>query len=165
MSDKYQEFKGKLKPTAPDILGPFYRPGSPFRTKLVADPSLTLAGKVLDVHGKPVTNNCYVEFWQADVTGTYDEQGPNYRGIQQVGSDGKFVLETVRPGDYAIGPHEFRCPHIHVKVWVGGKDVLTTQLYFPAAEHNDTDHWFDLQRVMQCKDRTGGSWEFDLVIP
>jgi len=159
--------------TPADILGPFYRPGAPFRTSLIPDHDeinpankLTLTGTVKGPAGD-VPTNAYIEFWQADPDGRYDVAGPGFRGIQQIKPDGGYELHTVRPGDYDISdpgapePHEFRCAHIHVKVWIDGKDVLTTQLYFADDKYNATDHWFDPRRVVPF---TGGAGRFDFVV-
>lgn len=157
---------GPLPPTPPDILGPFYRPGSPHRAALCDRPVVTLAGRVLDRRGQPV--DAYVDVWQADAEGRYDAHGPAFRGVQRTAADGSFGFGTVVPGAYDISdpadppPHRFRCPHVHVKVWVGGRDVLTTQLYFPDDPLNAADRWFSRARVLEH--RGDGVWEFDLVV-
>ena len=154
---------GKLAPTQPDILGPFYRPGSPYRVRLHPAVEIVLEGTVTYDDGTPVVGQ--IEFWQADAAGKYDEHGPALRGIQDIGPDGRYRLETVMPGHYDISPggdpepHEFRCPHIHAKVWVGGRDVLTTQLYFSNDRWNAKDHWFDPRRVVQSL-RAGHGFDF-----
>lgn len=174
----YQNYQNYKKPTinlsasglaltGADILGPFYRPGAPFRTKLVDTPTLFLAGKVLDQQGTPV-DGAYVDFWQADEHGKYDEDGPGFRGIQQVGWQGIYKLETVHPGAYDISnpndpqPHDFRCSHIHAKIWVNGVDVLTTQLYFAGDPYDATDHWFDPAR--EIKFSSPGVGEFYFIV-
>lgn len=174
---QYQQFVGRsgLHDTPPrltpeDILGPFYRPGAPFRNCLCDYPDLQLDGTVTFPDGSPVGSNAYIEFWQADKNGKYDEHGPRFRGIQPVRPDGSYHLETTRPGDYDISdpgapqPHEFRCSHIHVKVWIDGKDVLTTQLYFPDDQYNKTDHWFDPRRVIKFSDQSQAHGRFDFVV-
>lgn len=158
--------------TPPDILGPFYRPGALFVRDIVPlrydeEPRITLSGVVQYEDGSPANDNVYIEFWQADPDGKYDEAGQSYRGIQAVGADGSYRLVTVRPGDYDISgpddpqPHDYRCSHIHVKVWVNGRDVLTTQLYFADDKYNETDHWFDPRRVIKFDANDG---KFDFVI-
>lgn len=152
-----------MTPTSSDILGPFYRPGSPFRTKLADNPNLFLSGTVKDTEGNPVA--CYVDFWQADQDGKYDENGPGFRGIQYA-PEGKYELQTIKPGCYDISepsdpqPHDFRCSHIHVKIWVRGKDVLTTQLYFADSSYDDTDHWFSKDRCIKFVDEQHATFDF-----
>lgn len=163
MANKYRSYRASLLPTGSDILGPFYRPGSPWRTRLTDKPTLFLTGTVKDTEGKPL--DCLLDFWQADENGVYDESGPGFRGIQEV-KNGKYLLETVKPGYYDISdpasplPHDFRCSHIHAKIWIDGVDVLTTQLYFADSLYDDTDHWFSKDRCV-----TGQGWAiFDFVL-
>ena len=179
---QYQQCKREPDPmqaggvalTPADILGPFYRPGAPFRTDIIPshreinpNTRLVIRGRVLGVDGQAVGDNAYIEFWQADPDGRYDAAGPDFRGIQPLGADGSYELHTVRPGDYDISdpgapePHDFRCAHIHVKVWIDGRDVLTTQLYFADDKYNATDHWFDERRVVNFVERLG---HFDFIV-
>lgn len=161
-----------LTPTGKDILGPFYRPGSPFRTNIAQQENieLYLTGTVKDTNDNLVKDNCYIEFWQADKNGKYDELGPMWRGIQQV-TDGTYRLETVKPGFYDISdpsapqPHDFRCSHIHAKIWFNGVDVLTTQLYFTNSPYDNTDHWFNKNRCIKfAHDSMTGTFDFVVVI-
>jgi protocatechuate 3,4-dioxygenase beta subunit len=161
MSEKHRY--RDLAVTSGDILGPFYRPGSPFRTKLVDQPTLFLSGTVTDTKGNPVS--AYVDFWQADEHGNYDVTGPGFRGIQYA-EKGVYSLETVKPGYYDISdpgkplPHEFRCSHIHAKIWIDGVDILTTQLYFSDSPYDDSDHWFNKSRCIKFTDDNHGVFNF-----
>jgi protocatechuate 3,4-dioxygenase beta subunit len=47
------------------------------------------------------------------------------RGVQRTDKNGVALFRTVYPGWY-----QGRTVHIHVKVWVGGSDVHTGQLFF-----------------------------------
>lgn len=47
------------------------------------------------------------------------------RGAQATDAEGVCEFTTIVPGWY-----EGRCPHIHLKVFAGGQDVFTTQLFF-----------------------------------
>jgi catechol 1,2-dioxygenase len=55
-------------PTTTDILGPFYRPGAPFRKNLnppdFAASILDLSGTILKDDGKTPAKKCLVEIWQ-----------------------------------------------------------------------------------------------------
>jgi protocatechuate 3,4-dioxygenase beta subunit len=159
--NKYQFYA--VLPTGGDILGPFYRPGSPFRTKLIDNPTLFLTGVIKDTKGNLL--DAYVDFWQADSNGKYDEDGSNFRGIQRTES-GAYHLETVKPGFYDISeptdpqPHDFRCSHIHAKIWINGIDILTTQLYFVDSKYDDTDHWFNKDRCIKFTDSQHGIFDF-----
>lgn len=115
--------------TPSNIEGPFFKRNSPLRTDLVtaglAGVRLSLAGKVLDEHCKPVPG-ALLEFWQCDSKGVYDNRGFALRGHQFSTTTGGYGVETVVPRWY-----DNRTPHVHVKVQAKGGKVLTTQLFFP----------------------------------
>lgn len=140
------------------ILGPFYRPGSPWTRDFVSGSavSLLLSGRVVGPDGG-IVSGALVEFWQANADGVYDEYGPGNRGIQEVDPDGSYQLRTVIPGCYDISPpgaaeRRYRCPHIHAKIWLRGRELLTTQLYFPDDEYNLEDAWFDAKNLVTFSD-------------
>jgi catechol 1,2-dioxygenase len=62
--------------TTSDILGPFYRPGSPERSNLVVAGSkgrkLQLLGKILHQDCTTPYQNAKVELWHCDEEGVYD---------------------------------------------------------------------------------------------
>lgn len=158
-----------LPPTPADIEGPFYKASAPERCQLRDYPSLYLGGRVLDRDGQPI-RGALLDVWQADAEGVYDNEGFNLRGVQRTGADGRYLVETVRPGDYDISdpgdpePHKFRCAHIHFKLSAQGFKDLTTQLYFEDDPYNGTDRWFDRRRtVHELRDRTGSAM-FDFVL-
>jgi len=114
-------------PTPPQTEGPYYKTGSPERRSLAGEGGgtlLTIRGAVTDEACNPIAG-AWVDFWQTDATGNYDNNGFGMRGHQYTDSSGRFSLETVLPGRYPGRP-----PHIHVKVRAPGGPVLTTQLYF-----------------------------------
>jgi protocatechuate 3,4-dioxygenase beta subunit len=51
-----------------------------------------------------------------------------------VGPDGRYRFRTIRPVAYSG-----RTPHIHVKVRLGSRELLTTQLYVRDDPHNGRD--------------------------
>jgi protocatechuate 3,4-dioxygenase beta subunit len=120
-------------PTSANMEGPYYSPGSPQRTSLI-DPGMPgvpilILGRVFDRDCNPIAS-AKVDFWQADMNGVYDNQGYTLRGYVITGEDGYYDLETIEPGLYTGRP-----PHIHVKVFdAEGRELLTTQLYFPGSE-------------------------------
>jgi len=146
--------------TGADIEGPFYKENAPFRMILSYNPNLILSGKVLDQNGN-VVKNAVLDFWQADSEGHYDNNGFNFRGKVKTDEDGKYILVTEIPGEYQISDDEFRCPHIHVKFSAEGYKPLTTQLYFAYYEHNETDRWFNEDRIIELKGKEG---TFDFVV-
>ncbi|MGH8929098.1 MAG: dioxygenase [Egibacteraceae bacterium] len=132
-------------PTPPQTEGPFYTPSSPQRNLVsdgVAGTPLTLAGVVLSRTCEPVAG-ALLDFWQADDSGTYDNEGYRLRGHQFAEADGRFRLDTIVPGLYPG-----RTRHLHVKVQAPDGPVLTTQLYFPDEPANDQDGIYSPQLVM-----------------
>jgi protocatechuate 3,4-dioxygenase beta subunit len=97
---------------------------------------LTLNLTVVDVRSScaPV-GNASVEIWQCDAAGRYSEyaqtgydgRGQTFlRGLQRTDAAGRVTFLTIYPGWY-----QGRATHIHVKVYVGGAAVKTTQIAFP----------------------------------
>lgn len=98
-------------------------------------------GTVSDLSGKPVAG-AQVEIWQCDQDGHYHHPADGGKADQRfqgfgravVGSDGRYRFRTMRPA-----PYTGRTPHIHFKVIVGKRDVLTTQLYVAGDPGNAQD--------------------------
>ena len=142
--------------------GPYYTPGSPEDATLYADGMpgtvLVLTGYVYDTNCQPVAN-AWIDFWQADASGAYDNSGYTLRGHQYTDASGRYTLTTVIPGEYPG-----RTPHIHVKVQAPNGPILTTQLYVPGAASNTRDNIFDesmlMQNVQQSGDRTTATFDF-----
>jgi hypothetical protein len=110
--------------------GPYYTPNTPERNSLFEEgmegEMLILIGYVLDENCQPISG-AWLDFWQADTNGDYDNVGYTLRGHQYTDAQGRYYLETVLPGLYESRPIE----HIHVKVQAPNGEVLTSQLYFP----------------------------------
>lgn len=98
-------------------------------------------GTVLDTDGRPV-KGAAVEIWQCDQAGHYHHPGdggradPAFQGFGRVsvGSDGRYRFRTLRPA-----PYSGRTPHIHVKVRLDRRELLTTQLYVAGEAGNARD--------------------------
>ena len=111
-----------------------------------------LEGIVSDLNGKPV-GGAQVEIWQCDHDGHYHHPGDGGKADQRfqgfgravAGSDGRYRFRTMRPVAYSG-----RTPHIHVKVKLGQREVLTTQLYVAGEPGNARDF---LWRNMSDADR------------
>lgn len=103
---------------------------------------VSLTGTVIDIDGKPV-NGAQVEIWQADAAGHYDHPGdgsrsdPAFQGFGKivVGADGAYRFRTIKPV-----PYSGRAPHIHFKVKLGSRELLTSQLYVEGAPGNQRDY-------------------------
>ena len=112
--------------------------------------SAWVEGNVSDLAGKPVAG-AQVEIWQCDHSGHYHHPGDGGRadlrfqgfGRVTVKADGSYRFRTLRPVAY-IG----RAPHIHVKVKLGPRELLTTQLYVAGDPSNASDFsWRRLDQV------------------
>jgi protocatechuate 3,4-dioxygenase beta subunit len=98
-------------------------------------------GVVSDLEGKPLAG-AQVEIWQCDHEGHYHHPGdggradPNFQGFGRVtvGRDGGYRFRTIRPV-----PYTGRTPHIHLKVKMGRRELLTTQLYVQGEPRNARD--------------------------
>jgi protocatechuate 3,4-dioxygenase beta subunit len=142
--------------------GPYYSAGSPERASLLEDGMpgtvLVLTGYVYDTKCQPIAN-AWIDFWQADANGEYDNAGYTLRGHQYTDASGRYTLTTVIPGEYPG-----RTPHIHVKVQAPNGPILTTQLYVPGVAGNSSDNIFDesmlMQNVQQSGDRTTATFDF-----
>jgi len=150
-------------PTPPQTEGPYYKPGSPQRSSLL-EPNMpgtrvVLSGRVLTVSGTPI-KNAWLDFWQSDANGRYDNNGYRLRGHQHTDNEGRYRLETVLPGSYPG-----RTPHVHVKIAAPNRPVLTTQLYFPGETLNREDGLFDSALLVQWRDGINGKQaSFDFVL-
>ncbi|HVA96340.1 MAG TPA: hypothetical protein VND99_01675 [Candidatus Acidoferrales bacterium] len=150
-------------PTVSETEGPYYKGGSPERTNLydknIPGTKFTLTGYVLDTNCNPKAH-AWLDFWQADGNGHYDNSGYTLRGHQYTDAQGKFTLVTVIPGEYPG-----RTPHIHVKVRANSNSpILTTQLYIPGLTSNAQDSIYDptlqMQKVNVSKDGTTATFTF-----
>ena len=104
---------------------------------------ITLRGQITDRKGAPMAA-ARIEIWQCDVNGKYlhpcdDRSVPYDQGFQGFGHDitddeGNYVFRTIKPTRYPG-----RTPHIHVKVFVEHREVLTTQFYVDGEPDNARD--------------------------
>jgi hypothetical protein len=149
----------------PATEGPYYKTGSPERSDLIEEgvigEPITLTGYVFDKDCNPVAG-AWLDFWQADGNGNYDNRGYRLRGHQLTDKQGKYLLHTVIPGEYPG-----RTSHIHVKVAKqAGGAITTSQLYFPERKQNAADRLFSKSMVImldKSKDgRNVGHFNFRL---
>jgi protocatechuate 3,4-dioxygenase beta subunit len=147
-------------PTPEQTEGPFFTPNSPERTSLREDgidgTPFLLTGTVLATDCTPLSG-ALLDFWHADDSGEYDNEGSGLRGHQFTDANGTYRLETIVPGLYTG-----RTRHIHVKVQRSGGSVLTTQLYFPDEPDNESDGIFDPALLMNVP--RSGRARFDFVL-
>jgi protocatechuate 3,4-dioxygenase beta subunit len=93
---------------------------------------LTLRFAVVNATTCRAIKNAAVEIWHADASGAYSGVAGNsgnwLRGIQRANAAGQVRFETIFPGWYPG-----RTPHIHMKVFVSGNEIHTSQVFFPPA--------------------------------
>ncbi len=134
--------------------GPYYKPNSPARTSLL-EPGM--GGTKLIVTGYVFTTDCrpiakaWLDFWQADDKGVYDNAGYRLRGHLFTDENGRYTLETIVPGEYPG-----RTEHIHVKIQPSNGSLLTTQIYFPGVAANDRDSIFNPALLADVQDTAQG---------
>jgi protocatechuate 3,4-dioxygenase, beta subunit len=100
-----------------------------------------VSGVVSDLEGKPVSG-AMVEIWQCDTQGMYRHSSSSGNkpmafqgfGKVQVGADGRYRFRTIKPVAYVGRP-----PHIHVKIKLGSRELLTTQMYVSGEAANTRD--------------------------
>jgi protocatechuate 3,4-dioxygenase beta subunit len=147
--------------TRPNLEGPYYMPGAPLRADGVLfdgpppphAPLITLKGRILDARTTVPVPGAELDIWHADQDGIYDRQGFYLRGKVRTDDQGRYVVRTIMPNDYAehdldpigelfraLGRHNHRAAHIHFKIWTGGVERLMTQLFIPFSKVLPTDY-------------------------
>jgi protocatechuate 3,4-dioxygenase beta subunit len=109
-------------------------------------------GTLTDADGRAL-GGATVEVWQCDHDGRYhhprdgDRADPAFQGFGRVAVDaqGRWRFRTMKPVAYAG-----RTPHIHAKVKLGTRELLTTQLYVEGEAANARD---GLWRRLPADDR------------
>jgi catechol 1,2-dioxygenase len=151
------------RPTESEILGPFYRFGAPFQTRLAGpdEPGarLVLTGTVLSSDCRTPLSGTLIEVWQANHSGLYDTSKPgnftevgafHLRGMFYANERGQYEIETIVPGRYPIPPNLpglekyaglTRPAHIHFRVMESLHVPVTTQLYFKGDPFLAGDPW------------------------
>ena len=141
----------QLQPTPSQTEGPFYPVALPAdsdfdllhngRASYRHGQPAWVEGTVVDTAGMPVSG-AVVEIWQCDHAGHYHHPGdggqadPAFQGFGRVvvGPDGRYRFRTLKPA-----PYSGRTPHIHVKVRLARRELLTTQLYVAGDPGNERD--------------------------
>jgi catechol 1,2-dioxygenase len=143
--------------TTSDILGPFYRPGSPERSNLVVSGSkakkLQLLGKILHQDCTSPYKNAKVELWHCDEEGVYDNSTAafRYRGTVHTDAEGNYSFETIIPVPYDAGGGLIRPAHFHMMVTADDYQPLVTQLYFTGDINIPKDPWAKAAKDRQLK--------------
>ena len=144
--------------------GPYYKAGSPEQASLYQDgmpgTKLVITGYVYDSNCQPVAN-AWLDFWQADANGNYDNNGYTLRGHQFTDANGRFQLTTIVPGLYPG-----RTEHIHVKVQAPNGQLITSQLFFPGVTQNDSDGIYNPGLLLSIQETSQGlQGGYNFVVP
>ena len=144
--------------------GPYYKAGSPEQADLYQDgmagTKLVVTGYVYDTNCQPVAN-AWLDFWQADANGNYDNSGYTLRGHQYTDENGRFQLTTVVPGLYPG-----RTEHIHFKVQAPNGKILTSQIFFPGVAQNDSDGIYNANLLLSIQETSDGlQGQYNFVVP
>lgn len=160
------------KPTSANLLGPFWRKGSPAMhngESIVRSPTegppLFFTGRIVDTDGNAVAG-AEVDVWHASPAGLYENQDPeqaewNLRGKFFSDADGVFSFRSVKPSGYPVpmgGPvgellttlkrHPFRPAHLHALIYKPGYKTIASQLYSHDDPMLETDAQFGVVQTL-----------------
>jgi hydroxyquinol 1,2-dioxygenase len=159
-------------PTTANLMGPFWRAGSPptqngasiVRSATPGAPVFVNA-YVHDRAGNPVAG-AEVDVWQSSGEGFYENQDPqqadmNLRGKFVTDADGRIAFRTVKPSGYPVpvsgpvgallraqGRHNMRPAHIHFMIHKAGYKTQFSQLYSSDDPNLETDVAFGVTRAL-----------------
>ena len=156
--------------TEEDVLGPFYRPDSPFRTVLASRSDgewLKISGTVIGTGNQcgPL-EGAVVDVWHANAQASYDMSSAEYpwRGKIVTDAHGAYQFETILPGRYLNGS-QYRPRHIHFRVSSPGHESLVTQLYFDRDPFLASDPFADPSLVIPLSQGEDGySGQFEIAL-
>jgi len=163
--------KGKRETTA-NLLGPFWRAGSPrtangasiVRSPTAGDPIFVTAW-VKDREGRPVSD-AQVDVWHTSGEGIYENQDPsqadmNLRGKFTTDGQGRISFRSVKPAGYPIpvngpvgellraqGRHNMRPAHVHFLIYKPGFKTQYSQVYSSDDPNLETDVQFGVTRAL-----------------
>lgn len=149
--------------TESEVIGPFYRFGAPFNARLAGSDEpgerLILTGTVYGPDCRTPLPDTLIDLWQANAAGVYDTDKPgnftepvdfHLRGMLYTDEKGRYQIETVMPGRYAVPPGlpglekyagRTRPAHIHLRVMHSMHIPVTTQIYFAGDPFIADDPW------------------------
>jgi catechol 1,2-dioxygenase len=162
---------GQTETTA-NLLGPFWRMGSPrtenngsiVRSATLGEP-IFVTGWVKDRAGRPVAG-AEVDVWHTSGEGFYENQDPvqaemNLRGKFTTDEDGRFSFRSVKPVGYPIpisgpvgellraqGRHNLRPAHIHFLIFKPGFKSQFSQVYSSDDPNLETDVQFGVTEAL-----------------
>lgn len=156
--------------TDANLLGPFWRPGSPHTENggsivrsPTPGPALFVNAWFKDRDGKPIAG-AEVDIWQSSPEGFYENQDPeqadmNLRGTFTTDAEGHISFRSVKPAGYPIpvdgpvgallraqGRHNMRPAHLHFLAVKEGFKTLISQVYVPDDKYLESDVQFGVTR-------------------
>ena len=164
--------EGGARETTANLMGPFWRAGSPreedgasiVRSPTPGDP-IFVTGYVADLDGRPVAG-AEVDVWNTSGEGLYENQDPrqadmNLRGKFVTDENGRFSFRTVKPAGYPIpvngpvgdllraqGRHNLRPAHIHFLISKPGYKTQFSQVYSNDDPNLETDAQFGVTAAL-----------------
>jgi hydroxyquinol 1,2-dioxygenase len=164
--------QGGVRETTANLLGPFWRAGSPreengasiVRSPTPGDP-IFVTGYVAGLDGRPVAG-AEVDVWNTSGEGLYENQDPrqadmNLRGKFVTDENGRFSFRTVKPAGYPIpvngpvgdllraqGRHNMRPAHIHFLINKPGCKTQFSQVYSSDDPNLETDAQFGVTTAL-----------------
>src|ERR1700727_2504500 len=76
----YEKSRSSRPPTDPDVLGPYFRKGAPYRAKVTPpnEPgtALVVSGRIWGIDSRRPLGGTTVDVWQANAAGHYDNEDP-----------------------------------------------------------------------------------------
>jgi catechol 1,2-dioxygenase len=158
--------------TTANLLGPFWRAGSPRMengASIVRSPTpgapLLVTAVVRNRDGKPVAG-ADVDVWHASAEGLYENQDAtqadmNLRGTFTTDAGGAISFRTIKPSGYPIpangvagdllraqGRHNLRPAHIHFLLYKPGYKTQFSQVYASDDPNLETDAQFGVTRAL-----------------
>ena len=158
--------------TTANLLGPFWREGSPPTSNggsIVRSPTpgepIFVTATIKDQDGKPVPG-AEIDVWHSSTEGYYENQDPvqadmNLRGKFTSDTDGRISFRSIKPAGYPIpvdGPvgdflraqrrANMRPAHLHFLIYKPGYKTHISQVYTDDDPHLETDSQFGVTQAL-----------------
>lgn len=171
--------------TPSQTVGPFFQILVPVQGRMILVTNdtpgqrIVVEGSVRDGAGNPVPEGL-VEIWQANAAGRCNHpedprsEGPDrtFDGFGRVhtDTDGRFAIETIKPGSVPGPEGQPQAPHLIVGVFARGLLTrLVTRIYFDDEPLNAHDSILacvpaDRRSTLIARRGTVGTYQFDIVL-
>jgi protocatechuate 3,4-dioxygenase beta subunit len=111
--------------------------------------------------------NAVLDFWEANMSGVYDQSGYTLRGKVRTDGQGRYRVRLLVPKAYRTSPdsNNYRTAHIHVKASMDAHSMVTTELYVQGDPRNYEDSGPRPSLLLALKPwRDGKAATFDFVV-